>query len=316
MPDSLEPDEQLEWEERLARPAGLAAIAAAVLLFAGTIIYPTLTSDASSNSAADALRRIHDTPAHAYIPGLLQTLGYLAMALPLYYLYQATKARREELLSATRILLFVGSVVTAIVFMAHQVIVVQAANDFASERLPVAVPGTGPGDGRGVGAVAGVLTVGEQRAADLLSDKSGTPVLIALQYAGILSLAFALVLLGLNAMRAGLLSRFLGYLAITIGVLTVVPLIGPVSGVIQIFWLGAIGLIFLNRWPGGRGPAWSVAEPLPWPTAADKRAALQADAGVPDEDEYEEELDPEPAAAAPGVPAHPSSKKRRKRKRR
>ena len=45
---------------------------------------------------------------------------------------------------------------------------------------------------------------------------------------------------------------------------------------VQLFWIVALGMLFLNRWPNGRGPAWSVVEAIPWPTAADAQAARQA----------------------------------------
>ena len=38
--------------------------------------------------------------------------------------------------------------------------------------------------------------------------------------------------------------------------------------IIQAFWLGALGLLFLGNWPGGRGPAWETGEADPWPSAA------------------------------------------------
>ena len=48
---------------------------------------------------------------------------------------------------------------------------------------------------------------------------------------------------------------------------------------IQLFWIVALGMLFLNRWPNGRGPAWDVVEAVPWPTAADQQAARQAARG-------------------------------------
>src|SRR5256885_298642 len=65
----------------------------------------------------------------------------------------------------------------------------------------------------------------------------------------------------LNAMLAGLLSRFMGVLGIILGVLFVLPLIA--SPVIQLFWLLALGVLFIDKWPGGRGPAWEAGEAVP-----------------------------------------------------
>ena len=80
------------------------------------------------------------------------------------------------------------------------------------------------------------------------------------------------MLVSVNAMRAGLLSRFMGILGIIAGPLVVIPIL-PAARFIQLFWIVALGVLFLGRWPNGRGPAWSVVEAIPWPTAADVRRA-------------------------------------------
>ena len=72
-----------------------------------------------------------------------------------------------------------------------------------------------------------------------------------------------MVLVSLNAMRAGLLTRMLGYLGIAAGALMVI-----ISGgmpIVQIFWLAALGFILLGRWPGGAPPAWRTGQAEPWP---------------------------------------------------
>jgi hypothetical protein len=110
----------------------------------------------------------------------------------------------------------------------------------------------------------------------------------------------------MNAMRAGLLSRFMGVLGVILGALFVLPLIA--SPIIQVFWLLALGALFLNLWPGGRGPAWETGEPEPWPSAQG-RFGPPAEEDDEEEEEPEPEREPEPAAANPR-----SSRKRRKKK--
>jgi hypothetical protein len=84
-----------------------------------------------------------------------------------------------------------------------------------------------------------------------------------------------------------------------------------VSSVIQAFWLGAVGLLFLGRWPGGRGPAWETGEAEPWPSAAQRRGLVPP----PQRDEEPAELDPSLPPEPEPVPDRPASRKRRKRKR-
>jgi hypothetical protein len=118
----------------------------------------------------------------------------------------------------------------------------------------------------------------------------------------------ATILVSLNAMRAGLLSRFMGVLGVILGALFVLPLIA--SPIIQLFWLLALGVLFIGKWPGGRGPAWETGEAVPWPSPQRGRgpAPSAADEG---EDEGEPEPQPEAAAASPNPN---TSRKRKKRK--
>ncbi len=89
--------------------------------------------------------------------------------------------------------------------------------------------------------------------------------------AGTVAVAFLFVMLPLRARRVGLMSPFMGILGVICGVLLVLPLIPGVPVIIQAFWLGALGLLFLGRWPGGRGEAWETGEEVPWPTPAQRR---------------------------------------------
>ena len=125
-------------------------------------------------------------------------------------------------------------------------------------------------------------------------------------------LAFAFVLIGLNAMRVGLLTRFMGVLAIIVGVLFVIPL-GPLP-IVQAFWLGALVPLFAMRWPAGQPPAWVTGRAEPWPSADEVRRRREASHAHAEA----RAIKASPAAseaAEPVRPAHPSSKKRRKKRR-
>jgi hypothetical protein len=135
--------------------------------------------------------------------------------------------------------------------------------------------------------------------------------------AGQLSLGFAFVIISLNAMRVGLLTRFMGVLGIIVGVLFVIPL-GTLQ-VVQPFWLLTLTALFLGRWPNGVPPAWQTGKAEPWPSQQElreerektKAAQLKADGKA------EPEAEPEAAAAtASQAPTHPSSKKRKRKRRR
>lgn len=96
----------------------------------------------------------------------------------------------------------------------------------------------------------------------------------ALAYLGLLTqLAFvaAIVTISINAMRVGLLTRFLGYLAVISAVLFLLPFLPlPIA---QIYWLGALAVLPAGRNPSGTPAAWSSGEAIAWPSAGAARAA-------------------------------------------
>jgi hypothetical protein len=92
-------------------------------------------------------------------------------------------------------------------------------------------------------------------------------------------------------------------------VLVVFQLTG-ISAVIQAFWLGALGALFLGRWPGGRGPAWESGEAEPWPSAAQRRGLKP----MPGQEKAPDELDPSAPPEPEPVPERPASRKRRRKR--
>ena len=73
-------------------------------------------------------------------------------------------------------------------------------------------------------------------------------------------------------MRVGLLTRFMGVLGMIVGALFIIPL-GSSLPIVQAFWLVALGVLFLGRWPAGMPPAWVTGEAQPWPTQQELREA-------------------------------------------
>ena len=102
---------------------------------------------------------------------------------------------------------------------------------------------------------------------------------------------------------------FMGVLGIICGALIVLPILSPLP-IVQTFWLFAMALLLLGRWPNGVPPAWSTTEALPWPSQQEAREAREArKRGV----EPEPETVPE-APVGDGRP-HPSSRKKKRKRR-
>ena len=78
---------------------------------------------------------------------------------------------------------------------------------------------------------------------------------------GQLSLALTFVLIALNAMRAGLLTQFMGIIGVIVGGLYVFQ-VGP-APILQAFWLFTFVPLFLHRWPKGTPPAWTRGVAVP-----------------------------------------------------
>jgi hypothetical protein len=85
-----------------------------------------------------------------------------------------------------------------------------------------------------------------------------------------LLLTAGFIWIALNAMRVGLLTRFMGYLGIFAGVLVLFPIGSPVP-VVQGFWLIATAYLLTGRWPSGVPKAWSSGTAEPWPSGAQAR---------------------------------------------
>jgi hypothetical protein len=280
-------DDQLDLERRRAPLATIGACIAAVLPMAAGIAVVRTIRDQPKNTPGRLLY-IHDHSGKFVLYSILLGLGALALVFPLRYLYDATKARKPELPRVALVCALLGPVIYGIVQVGLQAILVSKAATFAD-----------PAHGNQTYEEAkNVFESGEVR---------------FFQFLGLgaqLALGFAFVMICLNAMRVGLLTRFMGVLGIIVGVLFVVPL-APGPPVVQSFWLAALAALFAGRWPSGIPPAWTTGHAVPWPS----QQALR--------EQRESALEPEPAAAA-GAPASASasprsasaSRKRKRKKRR
>jgi hypothetical protein len=269
-------DAQLAWEARWARPVGVTAAAGAVALI---LDFPLRSAALGSGDGADAqLIHVHDHPGVQYASGAVGLVAGLALAVTLFYLYGATRARRPQLLTAALYLGLGGGLVLGFTRVAQSIGLLHVAADFAKSRVPADLGKiTNPHDY--LKAVSP-----EERAKDAGSS-SILPTLSALAFASLLATAFSLVLINLNAMRAGLLTQFMGVIGIIVGVLF--ALFGGPPPVVAGFWMGAIAVLLLDRWPGGRGEAWATGEEGVWLSKGQRmraeqlqrRAAEEAEAG-------------------------------------
>jgi hypothetical protein len=305
-----EPEDQLAWEARQRPRAGVVALVAAVLLI-GSILWGVVSlrdlprtsylqslgqafqpgPEGSQPSLQIPVLQYYDDRAFAVVgASLLRGLSYLAFAWVLVFLATATRARRPEMSKLVVYTALVGPVLQGV----------------------GAVLG-------GVGTVLAAATfLDGSRTVDAARDVGTNPLLIAAsllsQNLGPLLMAAGLLLVALNAMRVGLLTRFLGILGMVTGGLAVLSEFSPpLFAFITTFWLISLSLIFLDRAPGGTPPSWRTGKPEPWPSQREVAEMRRAARGP----KREPQAEPEPAAVARGPSGrqHPSSRKRKRKRR-
>jgi hypothetical protein len=296
-------EETLAWEAEQRPRAAMAAVIAGLATFLGTVLYEyttrlnapseddgfiSVTESISLRLAGDApterslvartIDYFGDNAAVISISIVLRALAVALTVLALLYLFRATKARAPEATSSLpRITALValalyplGAVLLDLpLLLADSPETTEEAKDIGNDPV------------RGIGA--------------------------ALQFFGTFALGLAFVLIALNAMRVGLLTRFLGILGIIVGILAVVQIDAP--QLIRSLWLILLGAMIAGRTQ--RPPAWETGRAQPWPTQQQVREARQQAAlgtNVPPS-----EPDAPVAEAAEAGPA-PVKRKRKKRK--
>jgi hypothetical protein len=103
---------------------------------------------------------------------------------------------------------------------------------------------------------------GDVLASRISDDSTVVQVGSALLVPAALGLIIALVYVPLQSLRVGLLTRFFATLGMALGVSTILL---PQAPVLIALWFAWLGLIFLDRTPRGRPPAWDAGEAVPWP---------------------------------------------------
>jgi hypothetical protein len=296
-------EQQLAWEERQRKRAGAAAFLAAIFLLGGFLWWVSLLRDAPQAGYLESLARLGDGPigeqpsnqieAMQYtvdnafgfiVSGLLRGLAPVLLAYAVTFLAIATRARRPQFARAAVYMTFVGAVVFFLGTAGAEIERTISFNSFLNSAR----------------------TVDDAR--DVISSATITVALLA--YVGQFVTAAGLLLVSLNAMRVGLLTRFLGILGVVAGVVSVFPQLMPVP-LIQAFWLLALGLMLIGRTTVP--PAWRTGKAEPWPSAREsaerRRAAEQRRQGI------EPAPEPQPRPATAAAKPHPSSKKRSRKRR-
>ena len=237
--------EQLSSERRRGRIAAVAAVVAGISFAVGIFWYQAVNADAPSgkNEDADVLRYFDRHVGEYIASALLQAIGILLIVIVAVHLYRAAKARNPDQAPVVRVMGIYGPIAFATSTLGRALTLTILADDFA---------------GRATSAQT-------EKAADDLLNSPALVIATAFGLTGVLALGFWLVKGSLDAMRLGLLTRFMGVLGIAIG-----PALVLGFGLYVLpLWLIALGVLFAGYWPRGVPPAWTTGQATPWPTASD-----------------------------------------------
>jgi hypothetical protein len=189
---------------------------------------------------------------------VLAAIAIGALTLILLVFVDATRFRRPQTWAPARPLVLGGGIAVAVVSVGHQV-----ANAIETHNFVVGHDYSNP-------AVERALTTGTVNTiADYVDLLAG------------LALAAGLVGAMINALRVGLVPRWMAFLGMFTGLLIFLPIGGAELQIVPAFWMVMTGILFLGKWPKGDPPAWAAGESRPWPSPARVRAEAREGAGGP-----------------------------------
>jgi hypothetical protein len=242
----MSPDEILRSESRVRQRTVIIAAAAGILVLLASVV--SLTGpQAKVNEETLGLIYVHKRFPLDLVSAVINGAASVGAAWTLVFLYHAAHARNPGRVKPfLRIAAILGGGLAAVAGIAYQVLQAVDAHKF--------------------------VTTGSQTYAQAQSLLSGG-LLPAFQLADLLAallVAIAFVMVSLQAMNQGLLTRFIGYLGMFAGALVIFPIVEV--PVVQTFWLLAVAYLVSGRWPSGLPPAWRSGQSEPWPSSAEMRA--------------------------------------------
>jgi hypothetical protein len=238
--------QRLSYEARVRPRQAIVAGAAGILLIVSAVLQLS-GPHAKVAELTLGLLTEHRRLTLDLISAVIQAIGWGAVGWTLIFLLGTVRARESQVPTYIRYIAFSGAPLVAVGIIGYFAAYGVQANHFVTH---------------------GSQTYPE--ANHLMS----APLLAAFQvmnYAGELLLAVAFVLISLQAMRVGLLTRFMGYLGIIAGVLVLIPVIATPVPIVQAYWLVALGVLFAGRWPTGMPPSWQTGKVERWPSSQEMR---------------------------------------------
>jgi hypothetical protein len=241
-------DVALAHEARVRNRFATASIAAGFLI-AGAAVLQLAGPHTKVDELTLDLIEAHKRFPLDLLAAIVEAIGWLGVAAALSFLADAARARNPQMQPFIRWIGLIGPLLAGLTGIGYAALIAVKAHDF--------------------------VTTGAQTYQEA-SHLTTNGVLLVVQLLGQLAalvVAVSFVLVSLNSMRVGLLTRFMGYLGIFAGILVLFA-ITPIP-VVQAYWLIAIGYLISGRWPSGLPPAWQSGRAEPWPSSQQVREQRQ-----------------------------------------
>lgn len=279
-------NQEIEDERRRGRTAGIAALLG-VLLFVAAMA--ALAGDFNSADQAEQLRTFDSAKSDLLIQLLMQAAAVCLFIPALVSLFRSIRVRSESMRPG-----LIGLVIASPILLALSLVVTYFAFKTAADAF--------------LDPSADVDVNSNDDAEDIFYEQFPTQLRTGLGLAGSLGLAFTTVYMALHAMRAGLMTRFWGTLAMALGVGTLL-----FGSLMLVAYMIVIALLIAAWWPGTRPPAWDAGKAIPWPAPGRPGDAEPREDELASPSDFEgtaTEVEPEPDPSSEDGP------QKRKRKRR
>ena len=290
--------EILERERRWSVPAAIACGLSVVLTVASVVLLQGIDVDPDA-STADTYADYHEESSTLYLSAILRLLSMFALAGAVLYLFRAAQARSDRVRGNLVGIVVIGPILFGISNVMQTALIDGVAPDLAAA-----------GGTECAATEFESETDQDDCVTNLVQDQGLFGLSIGLGIAGTIAFIASVLYTSLQAMRTGLLTRFWGSLGMAIPIAVV--FLGPMGGALLILWTFMLGLAFLNRWPGGRPPAWDAGEAIPWPRPGEAPPEPEPEPQAEIEGSAEEILGTDaPETGTEGTGPAPRKRKRR-----
>ncbi len=232
--------QQIEDERRGGRTAGILTLAGVLLFIVAMIGF---AKDFNAADQAEQLRLFDSVKSDLLIQSILQAIAILLFIPALVSLFKSIRSRSETVRPG-----LIGLVIAGPVLLALSLVITYFAFKSAADAF------LDP---------AGNYDINDNDVAqNVFYDQFATQLRTGFGLAGSLGLAFSTVYMALQAMRAGLMTRFWGTLGMALGIGTLL-----FGSLMLVGYMILVALLVGAFWPGSRPPAWEAGKAVPWPTA-------------------------------------------------